>query len=38
MGTPLDITDTIKCGMIAGNVTLIVYIICLIIIVFVLFF
>ena len=37
MGTPLDITDTIKCGMIAGNVTLIVYIICLIIIVFVLF-
>lgn len=37
MGTPLDITDTIKCGMIAGNVTLIVYIICLIIIVFVIF-
>ena len=37
MGTPLDITDTIKCGMFAGVVTLPVYIICLIIIVFVIF-
>ena len=38
MGTPLDITDTIKCGMLAGNITLVVYLICLIIIVFVIFF
>lgn len=37
MGTPLDITDTIKCGMFAGVVTLPVYIICLIIIIFVIF-
>jgi len=37
LGTPLDITDTIKCGMFAGVVTLPVYIICLIIIVFVIF-
>lgn len=37
LGTPLDITDTIKCGMFAGFVTLPVYIICLIIIVFVIF-
>jgi hypothetical protein len=37
MGTPLDISDTIKCGMISGNVTLLVYIVCLIIIVFILF-
>ena len=37
MGNPLDISDTIKCGMISGYVTLIVYIICLIIIVFVIF-
>lgn len=37
LGTPLDITDTIKCGMFAGVVTLPVYIICLIIIIFVIF-
>ena len=37
MGTPLDITDTIKCGMFAGVVTLPVYIICLIIIIFIIF-
>lgn len=37
IGTPLDITDTIKCGMFAGVVTLPVYIICLIIIIFVIF-
>lgn len=37
LGTPLDITDTIKCGMFAGIVTLPVYIICLIIIIFVIF-
>jgi len=37
MGTPLDLTDTIKCGMFAGAVTLPVYIICLIIIVFIIF-